>query len=246
VIEEARRRQRRRRGRGATAATAALAAIVAASVGGGGKSNPAPGSPAPARPPLNTAPISQVQPPPRGTQSVSVGCASAVFSPGQTWPNHWPRPYANTIVAGPLAWPGLRYVATDSGLPGGAPPPASYAPQQGFATAVKALVAVDDGGVVRVSIPATERGRLSLDYTYIQPRNPNRPDPYRVADGAREVTFRACAPGSNDAPSTLYAGGFIVAGAQCARIDIYASVSDPPLRRQIPFGVPGSSCPAIG
>jgi hypothetical protein len=181
--------------------------------------------------------------PPRGTQAVAIGCSSAVFSPGQTWPNQWPNPYRNTIVAGAVAWPGIEALATDARGRSG-PPAATYSPRQGLAFAQDNLAAVTDGAVVRVSIPTSERGRLSLDYTYIPPRIGGR---FRVADGASQVTFHGCSPGSNDAPSTLFEGGFIVAGAQCAEVDVYASTNNHrPLVRRIPFGVPRRACPPGG
>ena len=156
----------------------------------------------------------------------------------------WRSPANGTLVAGPLAWPYLRHLATDAGAP--FPHPASYAPTHGLAPSVKALVLVNAGTSVRVSIPASERGRLSLDYTYIQTlRSLNNGEYLRVADGASQVTFRACARGPGVGP-TQFAGGIIVAGAQCARIDIYTSAGNRPLVRQIPFGVPGRTCPAAG
>ncbi|HEY5197490.1 MAG TPA: hypothetical protein VIJ51_10740 [Solirubrobacteraceae bacterium] len=176
--------------------------------------------------------------PPRGSQAVAIGCATTVFSPGQTWPNHWPRPLVNTIVAGPIAWPGILALATDAAGRGG-PPATTYAPRHGLAFAQDNLAAVTDGAVVTLSIPADERQRLSLDYTYIPPRADGR---FQVADGASQVTFRGCSPGSNDAPSSLFEGGFIVAGAQCAQIDVYVRPTSRPLVRRIPFGVPRRSC----
>jgi hypothetical protein len=154
----------------------------------------------------------------------------------------WRSPANGTLVAGPLAWPYLRNIATDSGAP--FPHPASYAPYHGLAPSVKALVLVNAGTTVRVSIPANERTRLSLDYTYIQTLRPVNNGSYMpVTDGASQVTFRACAPGPGVGP-TQFAGGIIVAGAQCARINIYTSANNRPLVRQIPFGVPGHTCPA--
>jgi hypothetical protein len=94
-----------------------------------------------------------------------------------------------------------------------------------------------------VVIPASERARLSLDYTSVPPRDA-RENLFRVADGASQVTFKACSPGYGYGPQTPFAGGFIVAGAQCARIDIYISASTRPIQRQIPFGVSARSCPA--
>jgi hypothetical protein len=102
--------------------------------------------------------------------------------------------------------------------------------------------------VVRVRIPASERTRLSLDYTYIQTgRNTSQGTYFRVADGASQVTFKACSLAQNPTGQpSQFAGAFIVAGAQCARIDIYTSARSRPLVRQLPLGVPARSCPATG
>jgi hypothetical protein len=179
--------------------------------------------------------------PPPGTHSVTVACQNSVY--GQM-ASGWRSPANGTLIAGPLAWPYLRDIATDSGA--AFPHPASYAPYHGLAPSVKALVLVNAGTTVRVSIPANERTRLSLDYTYIPTlRAMNNGVYLRVADGASQVTFRACARGPGVGP-TQFAGGIIVAGAQCARIDIYTSPSKRPLVRQIPFGVRGHICPASG
>jgi len=150
----------------------------------------------------------------------------------------WRSPANGTLIAGPIAWPVLRQLATDSG----GPPAASYAPRHGLATSVKALVAVNAGTVVRVRIPASERMRLSLDYTYIQTgRNTSQGTYFRVADGASQVTFKACSLAQNPTGQpSQFAGGFIVAGAQCARIDIYTSAKSRPLVRQLPLGVQGA------
>lgn len=175
-----------------------------------------------------------VQLPSRGTQSVTLGCAASVFGP--TSPG-WLSPSNGTLVAGPIAWPLLRRYAASLASAG-------LAPRDGLARSVKALVGVTIGTVVRVSVPASERTRLSLYYITADPRN--AAGYYRVADGEREVTFDACAPGPGVPHTTQFAGYFIVAGAQCARINIYAGTTSRPLRRQIPFGVPQNSCPTTG
>jgi hypothetical protein len=126
-------------------------------------------------------------------------------------------------------------------------PSAHYLVHRGLAPGIKALVAVRSGRVVRVVIPANERARLSLDYTFIPPRATIAYfDYFRVGDGASQVTFHACAPGSGNGPETPFAGDFIVAGAQCGAIDIYTSASAAPIRRHVPFGVSKRSCPAAG
>jgi hypothetical protein len=172
--------------------------------------------------------------PPR-TTSVVRGCATANPSvPPGTLPRGWRSPSAGTIAAGPIAWLFLGRAGPHLGR---------LAPRHGLAPAVKAMVEVAAGAVVRVVIPVNERVRLSLDYTSVPPRDA-RQNLFRVADGASQVTFRACSPVSGEGPQTQFAGGFIVAGAHCALIDIYMRASNQPIRRQIPFGVPARSCPA--
>jgi hypothetical protein len=72
----------------------------------------------------------------------SVGCASAVSSPGQTWPDRWPRPVDQAVVAGPIAWPDALDLASD---PGARSTAAAYAPYHGLSLIVDDLVAVDPG-----------------------------------------------------------------------------------------------------
>jgi len=173
----------------------------------------------------------------RLVRTASVSCASAVFSPGQTWPDRWPASPRQAVVAGPVAWPDARELASDSGFA-----PSAFAPHDGLALVVESLVAVTDGSLARVGIPASEGERLSLDYTDLQPRT--AAGRYRVSDGAQQVTFRACSRGSTEGPSSLFEGGFIVAGAQCATVDVYADevAGGPPIERRIPFGVPARTC----
>jgi hypothetical protein len=177
--------------------------------------------------------LSAVPMPPAGSQSVELGCsASAPGSVDLSTPG--------TVAAGPIAWPVLRHYTSQL-------PPAHYLLRRRLAPGIKALVAVRSGRVVRVDIPASERARLSLDYTMLPPRAVTADSQYfQVGDGARQVTFHACAPASGNGPETPFAGYFIVAGAQCGVIDIYTSASTTPIRRQIPFGVSNRSCPAGG
>jgi hypothetical protein len=226
-----------------------LATVTTAALAGCGDGrvdiHAASSSPGPATPP-RTAVSPKAAPgvgPPRRTKAVSVGCASSVFSPGQTWPDHWPGPTGQSIVAGPVAWPEILELAGDSRTPG-RPARASYHAVGGLVVAEKSLIAVNDGATVTISVPPDERRRLSLDYTYIRPRT--AAGRYRVADGTSEVTFHACPPGSNDSPSSQFAGGFIVAGAQCARIDVQVGGDAARLERRIPFGVPLRTCRQTG
>jgi hypothetical protein len=207
--------------------------------------------------------------PPAGTQSVTIGCQYSVDS-GYQLHSNWRGPAQGTLVGGPVAWPFLRWLASDFRAPH---PPFLQAPSYAtwkapsnargttgfiggfvFAPDVKALVLVNAGAVVRVRIPVSERSRLSLDYTEAPYWQLNGDSHYnRVSEGASQVTFKACSLAQVDPygmPGYILAsqfdGWFIVAGAQCARIEIYTRSSNRPIVRQIPFGVTARSCPAVG
>jgi len=134
-------------------------------------------------------------------------------------------PANGTVVAGPLAWPVLRLYASHI-------PPTTFDNEWWAAPAIKSLIALKTGAVVRVSIPAAERTRLSLYYVANDPRGDVHGYlGYRVSDGESDVTFRACR-GPKWPSHTGFAGYFIVAGAQCAEVDVYT-------------GTGGSPCDAI-
>jgi hypothetical protein len=168
--------------------------------------------------------------PPRGSPSVALGCASSVF--GALAPD-WHSAARGAVGAGPLTWPYLRVAVSRT---------RQLAAVHGLAPSLKALLTVRNGATVRVAIPPRERSRLSLDYTDIPPRRP-RDGRFRVGDGASSATFRACPRGAGYHDPTEFAGGFIVDGARCAVVDIYATPTARPVRRSIPFAVPPSSCP---
>ena len=170
---------------------------------------------------------------------MTVECSAAAWGGPQG--RGWLSPASGALVGGPIAWPGLRNYVSEL-------PASGYRTRRGLARGFKALVAVMYGRVVRVAIPTSERSRLSMDYnsTPLQPRAILDGYAYfRIADGATNATFHACA-GPGVYAHTPFPGLFIVAGKQCARIDIYTSASHRPLVRQIPFGVPRRSCPATG
>ena len=171
---------------------------------------------------------------PAGTASVTLGCADATEGPESPG---WLGTSNATLLGGPVAWPELRSFASQV-------PTSSYQPRRGLVQGVKALIAISLGHVVRVVIPTAERSRLSMDYTVIPTRAILDGYGYfRVADGASQVTFRACSRGHGHDPQTAFAGYFLVAGARCANVDIYTGNSHTPIRRAIPFGVPRRSCP---
>ena len=171
------------------------------------------------------------------TASATLGCADATESPESPG---WLGTSNATVFGGPVAWPELRDFASRLSK-------SSYQARRGLVRGVKALIAVSLGHIVRVLIPPAERSRLSMDYTFIPTRAILDGYGYfRVSDGASQMTFHSCSAGSHHDPQTAFAGYFLVAGTQCARIDIYTTPSSTPLRRQIPFGVPGRSCPTTG
>ncbi len=168
--------------------------------------------------------------PPRGSPSVAIGCVSSVYG---VLASDWHSAARGAIGAGPITWPYLRVAASRT---------RPLTAVDGLARSLKALLAVRNGATVRVVIPPSERTRLSLDYTYIAPREP-RQGLYHVADGASSVALTACPAHAGYHDPSEFAGGFIVDGAQCAAVDIYPSPSARPERRYIPFAVPPSSCP---
>jgi hypothetical protein len=173
--------------------------------------------------------------PPRGTPSVSLGCAASVSGPLGPAPL---RAAQGTLAAGSIAWPELRRYASSV-------PRVRFSWPGGLGLAVKALAVVKSGTVVRVVIPPGERQLVSLYYVGADPRRQTGVgELYRVADGERQVTFHACAPGPG-AGLTQFAGYFIATGARCARVEVYTRAASRPLIRQIPFGVSRRSCPAI-
>lgn len=165
--------------------------------------------------------------------SVTVECAAAAW--GGPEPSNWVSASTGAVNAGPIGWPVLRNFALSNSA-------STYRTRRGLARGIKGLAAVTRGRVARVVVPASERTRLSLDYTPLQPRAIiNGYAYFRVSDGAGEAVFHACPQGGRWTP---FAGFFIVAGAQCAVLDIYTTASAQPLVRRVPFGVPGRSCPA--
>jgi hypothetical protein len=146
-------------------------------------------------------------------------------------PKGW-RQSPDTLSAGPIAWLGL-----------GRPNYGRNAvePHGSLAPAVKAMLTIRDGTRARVVIPTDERTRLSLDYNDAVPQNA-RLNLYRVNEGTAAVTFAACSRTAAGASRTNFAGGFIVAGPQCARIAIYPGGSGQPTWRRVAFGVPARGC----
>jgi hypothetical protein len=87
----------------------------------------------------------------------------------------------------------------------------------------KLLLLVRRGAVATVVVPESERRYVALLYN---PAAWNDRNAYRIDDGESAVTFKACKKGET-APvggppnaMTQFNGGFVVAGARCAGLDV--------------------------
>lgn len=138
------------------------------------------------------------------------------------------RRHPDTVTAGPLAWPYLRetYVKQPRSL---------FAAKQGRYQGQKALLVVDAGAVVNVAVQARPRASLLYD-----PAVFNDANLYRLSDGSKSFTFRACPD-----EETRFNGGFVVAGVQCLRVDVSwrtpSGVRSAPAF--LPFGTGDEPCP---
>ena len=92
----------------------------------------------------------------------------------------------------------------------------------------KVLAIVRAGVVATATVPPEERARLALFYA----PNQSVHRALRISEGQRSVTFEACAD-----QDTQFNGGFVVAGAHCAALDVRVQGSDAPVRIALPFGV---------
>jgi hypothetical protein len=71
-------------------------------------------------------------------------------------------------------------------------------------------VAVEAGAVINVAVQASSRASLLYN-----PAVFNDANLYRLSDGSKSFTFRACPD-----EEIRFNGGFVVAGAQCLRVDV--------------------------
>lgn len=155
-------------------------------------------------------------PPAGGGSPLVIGCSHTVS--GQL-PAGWRSSRAGTVVTGPVAWLFLVHEK------------ASQA-QISRTGLVQALAVVDPGRDVTVSVPHSEAGSLSLDYTDISPRSH-----FRLSDGVSAVTFRPC-PGP--VGQTQFDGGFVLTRARCAALSVHVVGSDTSGLYLVPLG---RSCP---
>ncbi len=134
------------------------------------------------------------------------------------------RSWRQSVFAGPLAIVWVRPAAR-------APASQFGKTAQGYPTG-KYLVVVKLNHTVTLSVPSSERGRVSLLYdpSAFTPAGP-------VSAGEHTVTFAACMRQSQEwAAGTQFNGGIIVAGAQCITLQVTDSQHSFERRLRIPFG----------
>jgi hypothetical protein len=152
---------------------------------------------------------------PTETASFERTCETAVYGGISDWHSH-------SVIVGPLAFPWLTYLATAS--------PRTFLLHHGSYHALKELAVVQLGQTVTVSIPLREQPFVSLVY------NPSDLGASRISDGEAQVVLHAC-PGAskNWNKATQFNGGFMVAGARCAVLEV-STGSAAPRRVVVAFG----------
>jgi hypothetical protein len=153
-----------------------------------------------------------------------LGCGAAVYGPE----SHLGKG-RGTVVAGPLVWPEAETKRNQS----------AYRPRHRLAPFVKLLIFVKDGAPTTVSVPPAERARLAFSYGTFSPRLIWHGIAFlKVADAPQILTFKPCSRTKTPSGWTSFAGGFIVKGPQCARVNI--SRKETHLHAQITLGKPCS------
>lgn len=149
-----------------------------------------------------------------------LGCGVAVYGPeSNLGTGH------GTVVAGPVVWPGAETRRSSS----------AYRPRRGLAPFVKLLIFVKDGAPTTLSVPPAERSRLAFNYGTFSPRMTWHGIAFfRVADAPQVLTFRPCSRAKTTSGWTSFAGGFIIKGAQCAKVNISRKQTN--LHSQITLG----------
>jgi hypothetical protein len=166
-----------------------------------------------------SAPAHQTVTRPSGGKGVVVGCQRTVYG---RLPRDWQSTQAGTAVIGPIAWVGLARAVNPAAI--------------NRSHFIEAPAVVSRGEEVTVSIPSSERNRVSLDYTNVGPRSR-----FYLSQGASSVTFKPCL-GATHHPAGLgrvFEGGFIVSGPQCARVDVVLASTTTYRRQQSAGGTLG-------
>jgi hypothetical protein len=148
-------------------------------------------------------------------------CDDAVYGDlGRDWRNQ-------TVLVGPVGLVGRFYASQPKRI--------FQALRKGLYPAQKVLLLVRRGKTVTLVVPPSARQSVSLLYDPTVWKNSNA---YRVAEGDAAMTFEACEGlyGARPHEYTQFNGGFVVAGARCAPLDVHAEGSDRPLRATLSFG----------
>ncbi|HEY7280510.1 MAG TPA: hypothetical protein VID47_02850 [Actinomycetota bacterium] len=185
---------------------AGLAALIVLAGSCTGSNAPARVSAGATSEPPGTSPAPTPSTPPTTAATVALrDCADAVHgSLGSGW-------RTSSVSAGPIAFVGLAEYRNEA--------PGNFRHRPGGWGGAKVLAVVTAGRTVTVTVPDAEAGRLALLYSVTSFHDSGL---YRPGDGERSVTFRACPPGQTAAGEggTQFNGGFVVAGAQCATLDV--------------------------
>lgn len=102
---------------------------------------------------------------------------------------------------------------------------------------IKILAVLQRGATATLEVPLSERRNVALLY-----RRPIlvQGERMRVSDGDAAVTFKACREGEfgpgTGGPTTVWGGGFVVAGARCASLILRVEGRSEPLTLRVPFG----------
>jgi hypothetical protein len=107
---------------------------------------------------------------------------------------------------------------------------------------IKILAVLPSGRTATLAVPLSERRHVALLYR----GSITGDEAVRVSEGHAAVTFRACTEGEfvegvgTGGPTTIFGGGFVVAGARCASLILRVEGRPEPLTFRVPFGAP---CP---
>lgn len=112
-------------------------------------------------------------------------------------------------------------------------PTSNFEGEDGRHAGLKVLLALDAASRAMLVVPEAEKDNISIGYAWqwereFDPSVVLRP----ISDGNRGVVFEAC-PNRE----THFSGGFYVAGARCADLDVYLEDTQEPTRITLGFGV---------
>lgn len=157
----------------------------------------------------------------RAPESPIRGCENSVFG---TLAADW---RTDALVVGPIAWVGLKSAYMDA-------EPNSFVAHDGRYWGQKALAVVEEGQLVRVELPESEREYAAIDYSGSGPQD----NQYELSDGRPGWTFSSCLD-----RETQFNGVFVVTGPRCLAIDVLEEPQDEPTRAFVPFGTQDRPCP---